>query len=264
MDFTEPVKKLFETGESKDRFRFLNYTELGINESHIQQLIHVATNEKYFYDDDSDSPQKYAAIHAWHALGQLHAEEAIEPLISLFERLNDTWIDEEMPEVFAELGEKALPALEKYLADPPKTLHARINAAACIEQIGHNDLDLRKKSIAILTKQLKNYRQNWAELNGFLIYYLTDLSATESIDVIREAYQQNCVDFSIAGDLGTVEYELGLSEKEPSVQLFAEEMGKESDNDFGMAIPESFQINPDDPCPCGSGKEFKNCCLNKS
>ncbi|MBD1862704.1 MULTISPECIES: hypothetical protein [Trichocoleus] len=53
---------------------------------------------------ESEGLEIWAPIHAWRSLGQLRAEAAIEPLLSLLHRMDDEgneWIGEELPEVLA-------------------------------------------------------------------------------------------------------------------------------------------------------------------
>lgn len=50
-------------------------------------------------------------------------------------------------------------------------------------------------------------------------------------------------------------------------QLFKEKIKFECENPLIPKTPikrQSKKINRNDPCPCGSGKKFKKCCLNKS
>lgn len=39
---------------------------------------------------------------------------------------------------------------------------------------------------------------------------------------------------------------------------------KEDEEDVEPKPPTSKKLGRNDPCPCGSGKKFKKCCLNKS
>src|SRR5579864_7878643 len=49
--------------------------------------------------------RKQGKVHAWRALGQLRAVEAVEPLLELFDRLeDDDWVHEELPAVFGLIG----------------------------------------------------------------------------------------------------------------------------------------------------------------
>ena len=84
--YPPPVNKLLTYGASKAQLwqNWPNYAELGLGPEHIPDLIRMATDNELLWAD-SESLEVWAPIHAWRALGQLRAEAAIEPLLTLFE-----------------------------------------------------------------------------------------------------------------------------------------------------------------------------------
>jgi PBS lyase HEAT-like repeat-containing protein len=136
--YQPPVGRLLTYGES-DRIRlddWPDYRELGIGPEHVPDLIQMATDEA-LNEADAESTEVWAPLHAWRALGQLRAVEAVEPLLELFDRLeDDDWVHEELPVVFGLIGPAALPALAAYLADLLHTDSSRISASRSIEEIG--------------------------------------------------------------------------------------------------------------------------------
>ena len=54
----------------------------GLTAHHVPDLIRML-RDPALLDAPADSPKVYASIHAWRALGQLHAEAAIGPLLEL-------------------------------------------------------------------------------------------------------------------------------------------------------------------------------------
>ncbi len=112
--YQPPVERLLTYGES-DRItpnEWPDYRELGIGPEHVSELIQMATDEA-LNEADPESPEVWAPLHAWRALGQLHAVEAVEPLLELFDRLeDDDWVHEELPAVFGLIGPRALPAYD--------------------------------------------------------------------------------------------------------------------------------------------------------
>jgi uncharacterized protein YecA (UPF0149 family) len=98
---------------------------------------------------------------------------------------------------------------------------------------------------------------------------LIDLAAVEVIDAMREAFRRNSVDISIAGDEEDVEIALGLrdyrSTPAPVYQIMPTGWLAPSDADRiqrdNRALPQHSKVGRNDPCPCGSGKKYKKCCL---
>lgn len=263
MKYSSPVNKLLTYGDCRDFKKWPNYLKLGFTQEHVPELIKMATDIELNLSD-SESVEVWAPTHAWRALAQLKAEEAIEPLMNLFHELeDDEWADEELPTVFALIGPSTLPSLARYLADTSRNKSSRIAAASCLNEVGIVNDEVKENCIDLLSVQLEEFENNPPELNGFLIWFLADYEAVETLPIIKEAYERESVDLSIVGDLSMVEYELGLREEPPQVQLFADESLDDSNDQFSKTVQENFKIGRNDPCPCGSGKKYKKCCLNK-
>jgi uncharacterized protein YecA (UPF0149 family) len=123
--------------------------------------------------------------------------------------------------------------------------------------------------VGILARTLEPHADMDQSVSGFAVWALIDLAAVEAIDVIRDAFRRNSVDISIAGDEEDVEIALGLRERRatpaprytilpagwsPSLDTFRVQRNIH-------ASPRREKVGRNDPCPCGSGKKFKKCCL---
>ena len=258
MNYSDPVNKLLTLGDCLNIIDLATYLDLGITRDNIPELIRMATDYELHFADSGD-PEVWAPVHAWRILGQLQAEEAIEPLIELFHELeDDDWVDDELPIVFGKIGVKAVPALTKYLNDTAYDSQAHTRAVYSLERIASANPSVRNECVTILTKKLERFTKNEPDLNGFIICYLLDLKAVESIKTIREAYKKECVEIDIPGDIEAVEYELGFRESPPEhLKEFLQLMDGLSNGKYKR------RVEKNDPCPCGSGKKYINCCLNK-
>jgi hypothetical protein len=215
---------------------------------------------------DQDSVEVWAPVHAWRALGQLGAVEAIKPLIGLFDELSDDdWASDELPEVLAIFGEEAIKPLKEYLLDSSNKELARATAASCLEKIGNNDSSLQNDCISILVEYLEQSKIDEPTLNGLVIAHLIGLEAKNSINVIRKEFERGSVDITVAGDLEDVEIELGLRKKRetPQPNYLNPEFEKLTDI-FDRFTAKKKKIGRNAPCPCGSGKKYKKCCLDKN
>lgn len=214
-NYTEPVSSLLTYGSASNIDDWSVYLELGLTEEHIPELTKMVGDEK-LNQADGDNSEVWAPMHAWRTLGVLRATEAIPTLIDQFyqvDEYNDDWIPAEMPRVFAMIGEPAIKGLAQYAGDTSRTLFARAAAASSLNQIGKKHPKIREACIAGIEKGLAQYHQNDRSLNGLFIGSLLDLKAKESFPTIQQAYQENCVDVMICGDLEEVEKELGLRDK---------------------------------------------------
>jgi PBS lyase HEAT-like repeat len=225
--YQPPVERLLTYGKSEPITPddWPDYRTLGIGPEHIPELIQMATDADLNLAAE-DSTQVWAPLHAWRALGQLRAVEAVEPLLELFDRLeDDDWVHDELPVVFALIGPAALPALAAYLADLSHTDTSRISATGSIEQIAKRWPDSRDEAIAILEERLERFEENESDVNAFLVYSLVKLGAKEAAPLIERAFAEGYVDPLVMGDWDDVQVELGLKS--------AEEVASRQRSDWG-------------------------------
>jgi hypothetical protein len=138
IQYTEPVRKLLAFGSIQDLRNWPNYLEFGLSQNHISELITILTDES-LHQAESDSEDVWAPLHAWQALGQLKAVEAIPALLDQLHRIDeydDDWAGEELPDVFAMIGAPAIDGLIRYLSDSQHGLEARLCAAQSLFNIG--------------------------------------------------------------------------------------------------------------------------------
>lgn len=178
-----------------------DYQEYGICEEHISALIGIATNLDLIQMTDENDPGAWAPVHAWRALGQLRAVEAIEPLIGLLHGVSDNdWVIEEMPFVFALIGEPAYLPLVEYLNSVDYPVYSRLIAAGSLRQIALREPRLHASVVEVLAQQLSTYRKNSPGMNGVLIANLVELGAFEKTELIHRVFVDSKVDRFIVGD----------------------------------------------------------------
>jgi hypothetical protein len=208
--YSSPVSELLTFGDCRDFREWPNYLDLGLKPEHVPELIEMATDKELNWAD-SESLEVWAPVHAWRALGQLQAVSAIEPLLHLFDELEDIdWAYDELPQVYGMIGREAIPALARYLDDVSHGLWPRVTAAFSLERIAAGDPSARGECVTILSRQLERFTENDPSLNGFLIGYLVDLRAVGAAPLIERAFAADRVDLSIQGDREDVQVELGL------------------------------------------------------
>lgn len=237
-EYKKPVDVLLTLGDARDSLgQWPDYSEYGIGAEHIPDLIRMATDPELNWAD-SDSLEVWAPIYAWRALGQLRAEEAIEPLLTLFHELEDSdWVGEELPRVYGMIGAAAIPALTAYLADTSRGISPRISVAYALAEIGMSHAEARDVCVAALTRQLEIFGKNDRELNGFLVNYLIELEATETASLMKRAYAARRVDKMICGDWEDVQVALGLkSDFERDAAFFMDDIEDQDPEDGSVAF----------------------------
>lgn len=218
-DFSEPILSLIALGEKwARRIEWMNYLELGITSDHVSELIRILDEIEAFWPDvdEKNAPESYAPIHAWRALGQLKAEQAIPTLMRLIvwnEDEDADWIMEDIPEVLGMIGPAAIPSLREYLLKPDKFEWASVTMAHSLAEIGKRNPKHRNACVEALQASLEQYVRNSETVNAFLIDYLAELKAVEAAPLVERAYQADMVDISVLGDFEDFQILVGLLEK---------------------------------------------------
>ncbi|RUT05041.1 hypothetical protein DSM106972_038620 [Dulcicalothrix desertica PCC 7102] len=208
--YKPPVDKLLTYADCSKLKELPNYIEeFGFGKEHIPDLIRLAT-DKNLYETHFDSLEVWAPVHAWRALGQLRAKEAIEPLITLFHDIEDDWTNFDLPKSFGLIGEPAIPALTEYINDDSREDYQRFAATSCFFYIAVNYPKLRKICVSILTRKLELYKVNEKEFNAILVEELIKLKAVESASIIKKAFSARKVDTLLMGNWDDAQVGLGL------------------------------------------------------
>jgi hypothetical protein len=271
-DCAGPVQRLLTIGETRsyDPAEWPDYAvEFGLGREHIAELSRLACNTA-LNCGDPDSREVWAPLHAWRALGQLQAEASVAPLLAFLKTAEgDEAVGEEFPKVFGMIGPPAIPHIARFLSDRSNPTFPAVTAIEGLKKIAKLHPDCRTECVGILARTLEQHADADGSINGFAVSVLIDLAAVEVIDAMREAFRRNSVDISIAGDEEDVEIALGLrdyrSTPAPVYQIMPTGWLAPSDADRiqrdNRALPQHSKVGRNDPCPCGSGKKYKKCCL---
>lgn len=207
--YAPPVSQLLSLGENwLENAAGTDYAALGIGYEAIPALIAMATDPRL--NQSVDAPEHWAPVHAWRALAQLRAVEAIDPLIQLrFALKDDDYAGNEIPRVIEQIGRAAIPSLAEALAGPGDVF-ARASMAEAIARIGATDPEVRDECAAIVARQLEDFERQDPTFNGLLVSALLDVQAVEHAPVMERAMASGHVDETVAGDWEDVQVELGL------------------------------------------------------
>ena len=167
------------------------------------------------------------------------------------------------------MGPAAIPHIAGLLTDRSNATFPVSTAIEGLKEIAERHPECRAECVGILARMLEWHAETARVINGFAVSALIDLAATEVIDTMREAFRRKSVDISIAGDEEDVEIALGLRDRRstptPLYQILPTGWLSQSDADRILrdthAVPRHSKVGRNDPCPCGSGRKYKKCCL---
>jgi hypothetical protein len=265
-DYTDPVRRLLSIGASPANgpAEWPDYAATyGLRSEHGTQLIRLACDAA-LYGSDPDGTAIWAPIHAWRALGQLRAAASVPPLLTVLKSagLDEDWTHTELPVVFGLIGSAAIPPVAAFISDQSQSTFPAATAIMGVKEIARRHPECRGECIGLLERTLERDGHTDPGLKGFAVSALMDLQAVEAIKVMRGAFRRKSVDLSIAGDIEDVEIAMGLRERRatpaPSYHVWpVTGSGQPGDQD----LPRRLKAGRNDPCPCGSGRKYKKCCL---
>lgn len=268
--YSYPVSQLLTLGQFFEEVdgrpeTWKEYTKLGLDHRHIPELIAVVADDALH---NGYGLVPFAPVHAWRILGALKATEALPALVSLLRRIDDDfddWIATELPCVLGQMGGRSVDVLAPFAADGHNGSFARGGACRAMGEVASVHAEQRGRCLQILMTLLRSFEDNEQTLNTEIVSVLLDLNAVESIDLIREAYAKDCVDLDCVGDLEDIEIALGLRAERETAPKRGEFFQRllELSNHQEATRPRTAgpKTGRNDPCPCGSGKKYKKCCL---
>lgn len=214
MDYSEIVRQCFSLGEP-DWNEWDDYTALGFMPAHVPELVHILDNTTEIWEQvDEEGLVEWAPIHAWRALAQLGAVEALPAMLRLHEKEGESdWVGEEIPLALSRFGPAVLGDLQVYLCEPNHETWTRVIVARAIQLIADQFTEKRADGIAALSAGLELFEQNDETVNGFIISYLADLGARETAPLVERTFQSGRVDLSIMGDYEEFQIAVGLLKK---------------------------------------------------
>jgi hypothetical protein len=192
--YLPPLDQLLVLGkpEIDRRQPWLDYLAMGFTAEHVPELVRMAVDAE-LAEGDQEDPRSYGGVHAWRTLGQLRAEEAIEPLIGLLDG-DDDWAFDEIPDVLGMIGPAAFEPLRVALAKWSLVSSFEAGTAACgLVEIAKRFPEMRDAAVAALARQLRWWARQDLDLNTMLVHDLVELNAVEAAPVIEEAFAADAV-----------------------------------------------------------------------
>lgn len=268
LEYSKKIQLLFglEEIDVKKNFERFNFTKEDIPE--LTKLALDTRSEELDYELYSEEVDRlyFASLNAVIALGKLGAIEVIKPL---FKRMyldpDDYDYHEAIIDYLEYIGIEAIDVIENELFNVSQD---KLSLFDGLEKIVENNPQEKERVSEFLARYLKQTNDNESHL-GFAIALLVRFGGVKYIDIIRETFKTKDVDPMFVGDLEDVEIKLGLREKrtKPRKRNLFDEMTDmiESEIDKISIHPPRTKpkIGRNEPCPCGSGKKYKKCCLNK-
>ena len=267
--YSKKIQPLFELGDKNISYRGerFDYTEkFNFQKEDIPELIRLAIDN---YDFDYDTYELEinrfynATIHAMLILSQLKAIESVEPILQkMYAERNNDFLQELVPEFLSNMGYEVVTIIKKHLFEEHKD---KLSFFEAITKTIKKYPDTKDVFTEILIDYIQSTKDNSDHLS-FAISSLLDFSGSKHIDFIRNMFKTRDVSFDLRGDIEDIEIELGLREQritqKPKTKMQEIFESLEFQNEVpARKVRTKPKIGRNAPCPCGSGKKYKKCCL---
>lgn len=278
-DYSAKILQLFDFGEEPLRHtRLPDYSKFNFTQDDIPELLKLATDDRYdlFYlsteGEDCDAyiydELYFASVHAVNLLGLLQSVESIPYILKRVENEADDsdYFLESIEYYVKSIDAKGLDYFEKYIFDNVEGYEVNYIFDGLLN-LAQSDESCKDRVIEIFIRYIKNETTD-PEVISTAICHLIKLTEDEYIELIRETFATKEVDELMCGDLEYIEMKLGLRERPNSMAEELEEIilqNSEFLKDVQKTKPiiRDKKIGRNEPCPCGSGKKYKKCCMNK-
>lgn len=264
----------------------------------LTQMIRRATDQIR----SGDAPQGDGHLYALYLLAEFRAVEALPAILEAVSLPGDgahelfgDGVTEDLDNILATLAVESPGALDDLIADRSVDEYVRWAAASSLLYWVRDGRLSRAEAVKRLRSPLRAaIDAGDAEGVGFLVSELFDYSPRGAEAEIEEAFQRELVDptligrqdFHAAMEAGEEHHAKALARCRPtgikdtvvhlaSWHCFQPQKpsrppprnSREFSDEFGEAdetvVHPSPRVGRNAPCPCGSGKKFKKCCLNR-
>ena len=241
----DPIRELAESGFGADAQTVNRITEMG--DAAFPGLARLATE-----GPDGEGPK--SAVHLLALLGHYRAQLAINSfLLEVYEDDSDDWVTEHLPRVLAHMGPGAVEALSGLVRHPKADMWARHAAGRALVSTALDHPEHKPGVIDTIKEAVAGEKD--LEARTWLAECLLDL-----VDPDLYEYYENLL---LTGTIKS-----SVVSTDDLEQIYAGELPPHAlklQDPLELFEETSRWKNPSKggPCPCGSGKKYKRCCMGK-
>ncbi len=253
----------------------------------------------YFEDLSWDEENTSFVLHAINLLTELEAENALPSVLNVLRQSEDLvefylgdLITEYVWMCIYKLGANQLNVLENFMKESNVHTYCKTEVSVALTQIVLHHPERRDEVIDWFRRVFDFYQKASIEddvidsdLIGLMVAYVDDFKGLELLPEIRELFKLGYVAYGICGDLEELEdamkTELEENQKNKVLSIYeiyediaSNSLAHQHEMSYEIPIANEERIVPilpvtngpkigrNDPCPCGSGKKYKKCCMD--
>ncbi len=232
-------------------------------------------------------------LHAFFLLKEIQAAESLEKILAFLEgdgNFLKYWLDDHMTvtlwQCLYTLGFSETTLLKQLLLKPGVDAYSKSCVSTALCQMVLHHPEKRDEVLAIYTEVFHHLNNANIEDNiidsdflGLAICDVLDCNLPELKPLIEDLFKKGFVAIGICGNYDEVAFAFNETDRidhKKDIQIifdlyddvltsWAGYNEDDFDDDFGFSRQPliSKRTGRNDPCPCGSGKKYKKCCLDK-
>ncbi len=242
-------------------------------------------------------------LHALFMLSEIEATGSIENILMVLKQDNDyielylgDIITEFMWLILYKTGASNLDACKLFMFEPGIYTYSKSSVSEMVKQLAQHQPKRKEEVIEWFRDVFRffinsNLNDNVIDSNllGILVNAVLDFKCVELLPEIEQLYKKGIVDLYACGDIEDIKIHFAGNpdsnynrEIDSIFDIYNEIKSWRSNNSNDdlegddstleggdkfnqptQAVNATKKIGRNDPCPCGSGKKYKKCCLNK-
>jgi hypothetical protein len=250
----------------------------------VPYLARILDEERYWRFDDA-AGKGWAPISALHALAAIGDPEGLKPILRVLHRRPndlDDWLTESIPSILASFGPSAVEPVKELVSNRYLDTYVRGAATGAFSLIAREHPESRGEIVDFLHKILLQEKEEDTTFLSFCVGDLAEIRDPTSRPIIHSLFDaqridEDIIDRSCVDDIYYRWTEDRLAQREDPMRFFSRENltylkqmnePKKPEGEVETAAswfwPEPTgkgKLGRNDPCPCGSGKKYKKCCL---
>ena len=241
------------------------------------------TYEKIVSSDDTvtDDPEYELSFYAFFLLAQFREQSVFPQLLQIL-KLDEDGLETMLGDLVSTIGPVLystyngdLEAVYALIADDSLTPSARGAGLQLLDGLLQDGRLSRDECIRFLRERLEALgdSEDEAVFGSYVASTITDNDLYELVEDVREAYRLEKIDFMAMGGFSQFFDFLYNEDEYPEHTEMIEDAARALEGwaCFKSEEPDRSKVEDilnwkagrNDPCPCGSGKKFKKCCLPK-
>jgi len=232
-------------------------------------------------EDVTEDPAYELSFYALFLLAQFREESAFPKLLQIL-KLDSDNLELILGDIVTNMGDILystyngdLEGVKAVIADSSLDPFARGAALDVLDGLLRDGRLAREELVNFLRERLAALEDGESEsvFGGMMVSFVADNDLYELVGDVREAFRQEKIDLMQLGNFDDF-FDCLYNEREHAnhVKIIADTAQElsgwacfkdETPSEPSIKEILSWKVGRNDPCPCGSGKKFKKCCLPK-